>query len=79
MKLKEYLRKNKIKQISFATKMGISKAHLSMIVNSKRVPSSPNVYKIKCETGGLVCIEDYFTDEEGNPIFVQIKEKVVES
>lgn len=53
-KLKEYLIKNKIKQINFAKQIGISKGMISLIVNGLANPSLKTSIKIQKATNNEV-------------------------
>lgn len=62
MKLKQYLKNNRVKQKDFAEALGISAPHLSQIANGVAVPSLKLSLLIKRQTKGLVDPEDYFLD-----------------
>ena len=62
MKLKQYLRENKIRQKVFAAELCIGEAHLSQIVNDLNRPSLKLALLIKEKTNGSVTPEDYCID-----------------
>ena len=63
MKLHEYLLKNKIKQIDFASKLGISRMHLNRIINETRSPSKKLATKITKLTKGKVSFVSLMSNE----------------
>lgn len=58
MKLKDYLYFNEISITDFAKKVGISRNHMSGIVNGSRLPSESLMINIKLTTKGKVTLED---------------------
>lgn len=62
-KLKEYLIKNKIKQIKFAKQIGISKGMISLIVNGLANPSLKTSIKIQQATNNEVQPIDFYKEE----------------
>ena len=62
-KLKEYLIKNKIKQIKFAKQIGISKGMISLIVNGLANPSLKTIIKIQKATNNEVQPIDFYMEE----------------
>jgi len=61
MKLKNFLKQNKIKQKDFAKTLHISEGHLSEITNERHFPSLRLALDIQRETGELVTAKDYIT------------------
>ena len=68
MKLKDYLKQNKIKQKDFAVKLDIGEAHLSEITNDKTLPSLKLALLIEENTQGLVTPKDYSLDIANNAV-----------
>ena len=66
MKLKEYIKTNKIKQYKFAEMINASPANLSRWVNEKHIPSVLYMMKILKETGGQVSPADFYNIERQN-------------
>jgi transcriptional regulator with XRE-family HTH domain len=58
MKLKEFLRKKKIKQVSFCREIGLSKMTLYNLFNYKSIPRKTTVKKIMTFTQGKVTYND---------------------
>jgi transcriptional regulator with XRE-family HTH domain len=58
MRLKDYLKKNKITQANFASLIGISQGYLSLIVRGLNNPSFKLALKIEKITLGQVTTED---------------------
>lgn len=60
MNLKEYFEKKSLSQVSFAKKIGISKAHICNILKGKRTPSLALMRRIIEITKGEVTVGDLF-------------------
>ena len=60
MKLVDYLRKKRIKNIEFANLLNINKGHLSLIVNKKIIPRKPLIQKIMELTNNKVTLKDFY-------------------
>ena len=54
MQLVDYLRKNKIKQKSFAQLIGVSESYVCLIIQGKRLPSVPVALQIEQAAKGQV-------------------------
>jgi transcriptional regulator with XRE-family HTH domain len=59
MKLKDFLYFENISITDFAKKIGISRGHISGIVNGFRQPGKMLILQIKHLTNGKVCPEDF--------------------
>ncbi len=62
MKLKEYLKKNKVTQAALARKVGTSKPHMSRIIKGT-TPSVVLMKRIERATKGQVTIEELIQKE----------------
>ncbi|QDP62490.1 MAG: hypothetical protein Unbinned5079contig1000_17 [Prokaryotic dsDNA virus sp.] len=62
MKLRHYIRQNKLTQTKFAHKCGLSKATVSRIIAGERQPSLRVMQIIYRATEGKVTPDDFFTD-----------------
>lgn len=62
MKLKYYLRTNRINQAQFAKQCGLSKATVSRIISGERQPSLKVMQIIFKASNGKVTANDFFTD-----------------
>ena len=64
MKLKEWIRKNKLSDTDFGKKVGLSPAGISRIINLNRYPNAKTTLKIFIQTNGEIqpndLAEDYF-------------------
>lgn len=56
MKLKDYLKQEKIKTDDFAVLVGCSQPHISLICSNERRPSADLALKIEQETKGKVTV-----------------------
>jgi len=62
MKLKHYLRSNRINQAQFAKRCGLSTATISRIISGERQPSLKVMQIIFRASNGKVTANDFFTD-----------------
>jgi transcriptional regulator with XRE-family HTH domain len=58
MDLKEYLYRKKISIVEFSKLMDLSRTHISLIVNKKRIPGKKLAKKISTFTEGFVSVEE---------------------
>jgi len=59
MKLKEYMRENKITQIELAKSLGLTQAMISYLCKGSKKPSFDTLKKIYAFTDGQVRYEDF--------------------
>lgn len=64
MKLKAWLKKNKITQATFAKLVGTAQPHISDLVTGKVIPMLELAAKIKCKTRGAVAFADWTNPEK---------------
>lgn len=62
MKLKYYLRTNRINQAQFAKQCGLSEASISRIISGERQPSLKVMQIIFVASNGKVTANDFFKD-----------------
>ena len=60
MRLKEYLKLNKISNKEFANTLGISPVSLSRYINGERIPEKDIFFKIFKKTNGFVSPNDFY-------------------
>ena len=60
MRLKEYLKFNKISNKEFANTLGISPVSLSRYINGERIPEKDIFLKIFQKTNGFVSPNDFY-------------------
>lgn len=62
MKLKDYLKKNGIKQTWMAEQIDYSATHLTNIINGRFLPSAKLLRKIETFTNGQVTALDFYIE-----------------
>ena len=62
MKLKEWIRKNKLSDVDFGKKIGLTPAGISRIINLNRYPSAEVMLKIFIQTNGEIQPNDLLED-----------------
>lgn len=60
MKLIEFLKKKKIKNMEFAKMLNIGNGHMSLIANGKIIPRKPLIQKIMELTNNKVTLKDFY-------------------
>lgn len=60
MKLREWLKENKMTLDDFAKKIGVTHVHVSRWQNGRYFPHNKNFRKIHKATGGQVCPNDFY-------------------
>ena len=63
-KLEKYLKHNSISQRGFAEKIGTTPNNLNLLVKGKSKPSLRLAYAIEQQTGGLVTLYDWLSDDD---------------
>lgn len=63
--LKEIITESGERQAVWAQRIGVSEAHLSLILSRKRRPSGDVASRIERVTGGAVAASYWFSDERG--------------
>lgn len=58
MKLLDYLKEKKMTQKGFGLRVGVSDAHINLIMKGKKTPSIHLIQRIIRETDGQVTIDD---------------------
>lgn len=66
MKLKEWLKKNKIAQVTFAVQLGVTQQYLSKIIHKRYYPSRKLASNIELLTKGEIKAAEIFFDSEEN-------------
>jgi len=61
MKLQDYLKKNKIKQVDFAKRLGITPIYLNFVLHGRRRFGSDVALRCVGLTGGKVTLEELLT------------------
>ena len=67
MKIKQFLKMNRIKAVDFATALDTTRAHLNGITQGLHRPNLVTIRKIELLTEGQVTMEDFLTEKELNP------------
>lgn len=60
MKLRDYLKREKITAAAFAKRIGVTQSSVSRLCGETRAPDMGTVRRIHEETGGCVSAEDFF-------------------
>ena len=68
MKLKEWMRKNKVRQDVFAEEIGVTQSALSKICCGARTPLAGTMYRIAIATKGAVMPNDFFDFDFGEEL-----------
>ena len=71
MRLKEYLKLNKISSKEFANTIGISPVSLSRYINGERIPEKDIFFKIFEKTNGFVSPNDFYFIKKEEPELTQ--------
>ena len=68
MKLKDYLKENKLTEVNFAEMLGCKQPTISRYINKKRIPKKQIMQKINELTNGNVNKNDFQRGEDNGEI-----------
>lgn len=74
-KLEKYLKHRCISQRGFAKKVGTTPNNLNLLVRGKSTPSLRLAYEIEQNTGGLVTVYDWLTEDAQMKVDDKAKEE----
>lgn len=75
-KLEKYLKHRCISQRGFAKKIGTTPNNLNLLVRGKSTPSLRLAYEIEQNTGGLVTVYDWLSEEFQAEVMDKVKREL---